>query len=182
MDVSPQANNSRIEYMIQLKPLLLIIVLSITSPTLEAKKRCKPLLAKLQNIQAMQRHGYSAKQGISLRNREDKARKNWWQCENGGGKQKKKTSKKNNRKTASHQAKKNTANNQSIKAGTPFKTNNSIVIKSKYQGEKKRAWLAFYQQPKRCQRPKNLQAFAYCSENKQQQQSGFEQKYSRESK
>ena len=75
MDVFPSANYSRIEYMVQLKTLLLIVVFSIASPTLEAKKRCKPLLAKLQNIQAMQRHGYSATQGIRLRNSEEKARK-----------------------------------------------------------------------------------------------------------
>lgn len=182
MDVFPSANYSRIEYMVQLKTLLLIVVFSIASPTLEAKKRCKPLLAKLQNIQAMQRHGYSAKQGISLRNREDKARKNWWQCENGSGKKKQKSSKKNQRKTVSYSTEKSNANRKAIKAGTPFKTNNSIVIKSKYQGEKKRAWLAFYQQPKRCQRPKNLSVFAFCSEDKQTQRAGFEQEYSHKGK
>jgi len=182
MDAFPQANYSRTEYMVQLKPLLLIAVFSITSPTLEAKKRCKPLLAKLQNIQAMQRHGYSAKQGLSLRSREDKARKNWWQCENGSGKKKKKTTKKSQRKTASYSTEKSSVNRKIIKAGTPFKTSNTIVIKSKYQGEKKRAWLAFYQQPTRCQRPKNLSVFAFCSENKQTQRAGFEQKYRHESK
>jgi len=66
---------------------------------------------------------------------------------------------------------------RTLKAGTPFKTSHAIVLKSKYQGDKKRAWLAFYQQPKRCQQPKSLQVFALCSEDKQTQRISFEQKY-----
>ncbi len=174
------------------KYLLLIVVFAIISPISEAKKRCKPLLDKLHNIQTMQRHSYSAKRGESLRNREDKARKNWWQCENSSAKKKKKTTKKRADKTANSNTKVKNVNGKNvnrknvnikkIRAGTPFKTSNSIVIKSKYQGDKKRAWLAHYQQPKKCQRPKNLSVFAFCSEDKQTQQAGFEQKYSQKSK
>ncbi len=169
------------------KYLLLIVVFAIISPISEAKKRCKPLLEKLHNIQAMQRHSYSAKRGTSLREREDKARKNWWQCENSRAKKQKKATKKSATKTASSNTKTNNTNgknvnSQKIRAGTPFKTSNSIVIKSKYQGDKKRAWLAHYQQPKKCQRPKNLSMFAFCSEDKQTQRLGFEQEYSQKNK
>jgi len=48
-----------------------------------AKAKCKPYLEKLQNIQALQRQGYSLKRGNSLRKREQAAREKWWQCEQG---------------------------------------------------------------------------------------------------
>ncbi len=159
--------------MLQLKCLLLLAMLLLISPPLLAKKRCKALLEKLHNVQALQRNGYSSKQGNSLRVREDKARDKWWQCEKGHTKQKKKSG---NKKSSTTINKKKTKSKK-IKAGTPFKTQNAIVIQSKYQGNKKHAWLKFYQQPKRCQRPKSLSEFAFCSEDKQAQRLNFEKSY-----
>ena len=155
------------------KIIALLISVFLITPICEAKKRCKPLLEKLHNIQAMQRSGYSSKRGISLRSKEDKARDKWWQCEQGKGlktKNKKKKTAKKKRKTKSSKKK-------DIAAGTPFKTNNQIVIKSKYQGVKKQAWLNFYQPPPKCSRPKSLAIFASCSEDKQLQRRNFEQEY-----
>jgi len=166
--------------MIQLKFIFLIsliIILFVVSPISAAKKRCKPLLEKLHNIQAMQRNGYSSKRGTSLRVREDNARDHWWKCEQGRGK-KNKNKKKQSNETVSYRSKIKSVKGKKMVASTPFKTSNAIVIKSKYQGEKKQAWLAFYQQPTQCQRPKNLQVFAFCSEDKQTQRVVFEQKYS----
>ncbi|MBL0709622.1 MAG: hypothetical protein JJV99_01195 [Colwellia sp.] len=159
------------------KCIYLIIFICFFSSTSEAKKRCKPLLDKLHNIQAMQRSSYSFKRGLSLRAREDKARNQWWQCEKGQN-HKKKTKKKSGKVSKNIHHKKSTKTKSlKIKAGTPFKTSNAIVIKSKYHGDKKRAWLKFYQQPSRCQRPKNLSVFAYCSENKQKQRMNFDKGY-----
>jgi len=159
------------------KCLLLIIIIFLLIPTAQAKKRCKPLLEKLQNIQALQRHGYSAKRGLSLRAREDKARDKWWQCEKSSGKKQKKSNKKYQGKTVGVKSKLSKTKRKALSAGSPFKTTSAIVIKSKYQGNKKQAWLAYYQQPMRCQRPKNLPVFASCSENKRTQRLAFEQKY-----
>ena len=167
------------------KCILLIIITFLFTPTAQAKKRCKPLLEKLQNIQALQRHGYSAKRGLSLRAREDKARDKWWQCEKSGGKKQRKSNKKYQNKTVRVNTKfkveKSNAKRKTLNAGSPFKTTSAIVFKSKYQGNKKQAWLTFYQQPSRCQRPKSLQAFALCSENKRTQRLAFEQKYNQKS-
>ncbi len=164
-----------------IKLTFIVVLLLLFSPTIEAKKRCKPLLEKLHNIQAMQRNGYSSSRGASLRGREDKARDRWWQCETGRNKSKnkKKSKKKATSKKSGYRRNVKSIKNKRIKAGTPFKTSNTIVIKSKYQGDKKRAWLAFYEQPKRCQQPKNLQIFAFCSENKQTQRKGFEKEYNK---
>lgn len=170
--------------MYRLKFVPLIIVLLLISPVTAAKKRCKPLLEKLHNIQALQRSGNSSKRSISLRNREDKARDNWWQCEQGRSKKtKKKEKKKRDSKTASYPTKgKNTKTkspkSRKITASTPFNTSHAIVIKSKYQGDKKRAWLRYYQQPNQCIRAKSLSVFAACSENKQTQGAEFEKQYS----
>ncbi|PCH97195.1 MAG: hypothetical protein COB83_02765 [Gammaproteobacteria bacterium] len=157
-----------------IKLVIFISALLVFTPVSEAKKRCKPLLEKLHNIQAMQRNGYSSQRGVSLRAREDKARDKWWQCEQGrGGKNKKKVKKKSKKQSAVY--KKNKQMN--IPAGTPFKTNNAVVIKSKYQGSKKQAWLKYYQQPAQCNRPKSLAVFASCSEDKQTQRIDFELEY-----
>jgi len=156
--------------------LFIVITMLLFPQVSEAKKRCKPLLEKLHNVQAMQRSGYSTQRGDSLRAREDKARDKWWQCETGKSKKLSKKKKKKS-KALSSSSKIKHSKNKVIKAGTPFKTNRVVVIKSKYQGDKKRAWLGFYQQPIQCQQPKSLQVFAFCSENKQAQQTMFEQKY-----
>ena len=165
----------------QLKFVMILIACFLILPVAEAKKRCKPLLKKLHNIQALQRSAHSAQRGLSLRNREDKARNKWWECENSSGKNKnkpkKKSKKKNGRETASVSAQLKRKKGKKITAGTPFKTSNAIVIKSKYQGEKKQAWLKYYQKPNKCILPKSLSIFAYCSENKLIQQAGFEKQY-----
>ncbi|WP_019027148.1 hypothetical protein [Colwellia piezophila] len=170
--------------MLYLMVLLFILPLS---PATEAKKRCKPLLKKLHNIQALQRNGYSLKRGQSLRRKEDKARKLWWQCEHSAvvKVKKKKRRKKSNKqksslvKNTSHKATKKNPSLYRPKKLVSFNQSSAIVIKSKYQGVKRQAWLLFYQQPSKCQRPKNLSEFAYCHEKKRQQQSVFEQGYRR---
>jgi hypothetical protein len=165
--------------------LVLIIIMILVFPSITlAKKRCKPLLEKLHRVQALQRKPYSAQKGISLRNREDKARDLWWQCENGSSKTKKKINKKKKQQNKKSRTKgnyfsrttkvKNKKNNVVI----PFKTSNAIVIKSKYKGDKQVAWLTFYQQPSQCIQPKKLSVFAFCSENKQAQRADFEKYYS----
>ena len=160
--------------------LILIITLLLFTSVSEAKKRCKPLLEKLHDIQAMQRNSYSSQRGVSLRTKEDKARDKWWQCEQGRGRKAKKKTK-SKAKGKSNNSQSRTKNKQNlpveISAGSPFKTNNVIVIKSKYQGNKKQAWIKFYQQPTQCNRPKSLSVFAFCSEDKQAQRSDFEQEY-----
>lgn len=172
--------------MLKHKFLLIVIIIFVFSPLALAKKRCKPLLEKLHRAQALQRKPYSAKQGVSLRNREDKARELWWQCENGSNKAKKKTEKAKKVKKAKQKKtvkKRNyvsrtaTMTNKKKKVVIPFNTSNAIVIRSKYQGEKKQAWLQFYQQPSKCIQPKKLSVFAFCSEDKQVQRADFEKYY-----
>jgi hypothetical protein len=151
--------------------------LSLFTSISEAKKRCKPLLEKLHNIQAMQRSGYSSQRGLSLRSKEDKARDKWWECEQGRGEKTKHKTKSKSKKGSKNKNVKHHTTDIKISAGTPFKTNNVIVIKSKYQGHKKQAWLNFYQQPTQCNRPKSLAVFASCSEDKRTQRLNFEQQY-----
>ena len=167
--------------MSQLTCVLFVIMCFVFTPTVTAKKRCKPLLEKLHKVQALQRSGYSKNKGMSLRKREDKARDKWWQCENGKVKSKKKSKRKPKKKSNTHKSanriKTKIINMNKSGEATPFKTNNAIVLKSKYHGEKKQAWLIFYQQPKQCGRPKNLAIFAFCSEDKQMQRVKFEKSY-----
>ena len=153
----------------------------------------------------MQRKGYSLKRGETLRNNEDKARKIWWSCENSSlatfnekyGSAKKKAKKKKVKKTkvskpkitkpklfkvsnysTNNNPKYTTTNKQNItSAGTTFTQHSAIVIKSKFQGDKQIAWLEYYQKPSKCHHPKTLGVFAYCNEDKLQQQNQFSKEY-----
>lgn len=158
------------------------------STVVQAKKRCKPFLEKLHKVQALQRSGYSLKRGQSLRAKEDKARDKWWQCEHmslakfkakNGGKNKKK--KKGKKKKTSKYANKKVSNKKSqlyaSKSLATFNQGSAIVVKAKYQGDKRLAWSQFYQRPSKCITPKSLSVFAYCNENKLLQQSQFDQEY-----
>jgi hypothetical protein len=49
-----------------------------------------------------------------------------------------------------------------------------LIIKSRYQGKQLQAWLLYYQQPKKCLRPKTTKQFAFCVENRINQQLAFE--------
>ena len=160
------------------KGLLLVVILIvqvITISSSQAKARCKPLLQKLQNIQAMQRHGYSLKKGISLRKREDKAREKWWQCEQGRGNQKTKKKVAKSKRPTAKLSGKNKPNKLAKVKPSDF-SGSSVIARQKYQGSELQQWLKFYQQPKQCQRPKSLAIFADCAEDKQQQMHNFELK------
>jgi len=169
-------------------PLLILVIILSYSTSLQAKKRCKPFLEKLHKVQAQQRNSYSLKRGQSLRAKEDKARDKWWQCENMslakfkakyGGKNKK--GKKREKKNKSKYISKKENNKKSLsyvnKSIPTFNQGSAIVIKAKYQGEMRSAWSRFYQRPNKCISPKSLNVFAYCSEDKLQQQSQFERQY-----
>jgi hypothetical protein len=172
---------------------LFVLTLLFTSNA-NGKKRCKPFLEKLHNIQKMQRQGYSLKRGQNLRIKEDQARDKWWQCENISlakftkkqGK-KKKSSRKKTQKVATRTARVTIKTKSTKRAkvryisssNATFNKTSAIVVKSKYQGDKNSAWLVFYQKPTKCQRPKSFAVFAYCTENKREQQSLFEQAYNK---
>ena len=146
----------------------MLLVILLYSATVQAKKRCKPFLEKLHSIQSMQRQGHSLNRGKNLRVKEDKARDKWWQCEHSslakfkaqyGGKKKKNKkyeSKKIVRKS-SYYAKVNKVLSHPESSAASFNQSSAIVIKSKYEGDKLSAWLQFYQQPIKCQRPKNFE-------------------------
>jgi hypothetical protein len=160
-----------------MKIILLFIMLSLLSTSSFAgKKRCKPLLEKLQNIQAKQRSGYTARQGVSLQNRADKAREKWWRCENSSQytkSSKKKTKKKNVRK----KAKESNINPMPLKILKPFATSKAVVIQSRFKGKKQQAWLDYYEKPDKCKKVKSTKVFAFCMEDKTKQQQTFAQQY-----
>lgn len=165
----------------------------LLTSTAFAKKRCKPFLEKLHKVQATQRSAYSLKRGESLRAKEDKVRDQWWQCENSSlakfnakyGKNKKKKSKDKKLAKSKVKSKKTRGYNTKLtltpmdvtKSTTSFNQHSAIVIKSKYQGEKQLAWLAYYQKPTKCHQPNTMSAFAFCHEHKRQQQSEFDKAY-----
>jgi len=165
------------------KLVIVICFIMIFSSAAEAgKKRCKSLLEKLHTIQVQQRQGYSAKKGISLQVRAEKVRDKWWRCENTSKYSQSKHKKKQKKqvkpsKAINKRVKTNTYTSNSHKVIKPFVTSQAIVIKSRFKGKKQQAWLNYYQQPKKCNRAKTTQVFAFCVENKAKQQEEFVRQY-----
>lgn len=153
--------------------LVFIITLSLlfTQASYAGKKQCQPYLEKLRNIQSQQRHGYGVKKGKSLKNREAKARKKWWQCEQG----KLKLAKKSKKKSKQKKLPMNLSSIHKLTKVKSFGVSGPLVVKSRYQGKKLQLWLAYYQQPKNCSRPKTTKQFVFCVEDKQAQEIAFEQ-------
>lgn len=150
-----------------------------------AKKRCKALHDKLYHIQALQRQGYSLKKGQSLRAREDKARKKWWQCENSSYKSTKKVASNQHKRKKSQRSRSNTATStkkhkhqrKAVFVASPFSRVKSIELSSSFTGVKQYAWLDFYKKPSQCHKPSSLAIFAFCSEDRLKQQAYFERSY-----
>lgn len=154
---------------------LFISVLFGFTPDLSAKEACKKHLNKLHKIQDKQRKGHSLKSSNELNQQETAAIKEWRKCENTTIDKKKKKKKKNNTVTPiKNSTSKLITDNNTRSTLYNFET---IIVKEKYEGEKKFAWLNFYQQPGKCKQPKDLHVFAFCAEDKQNQQTSFEQSY-----
>lgn len=148
------------------------------------KKHCQGYRNKLGNVQAQQRQSNSNKRSLSLANKEDKARKTWWQCETGKLKPKlKKKSKKKKLKQKKISAPKpikmlaKQMPDTPLKPLMPFAGEQPVELRSSDQYKKLQAWLAFYQPAKMCARPKSTQQFAACVEDKRRQQAEFENSY-----
>ncbi|NQZ80621.1 MAG: hypothetical protein HRT52_06345 [Colwellia sp.] len=157
--------------------LIFLLICLLVSPVHAGKKHCQPYLKKLHTIQSLQRQGHSLKSSNSLNKRENKARDKWWQCEQG-----KLPVKRKNKSKKKNKVKKSKINplfdlDSSDKKITPFATQKSLTFKGRFQGDKQFSWLKYYQQPKVCIRPKTTKKFAYCMENKLEQQSIFEKEY-----
>jgi hypothetical protein len=155
-----------------------------SSLVLAGKKHCQSYREKLNNIQTQQRQANSHKRSNSLAVRENKARENWWHCENGKlnkkPKQKKKVKYKNTTKAIKEAAISERNINKSkvgqVRSSAPTQ---SIVMREKYQEKQLQAWLKFYQPEKRCLRPKSMKIFAACIEDKRRQKAEFEKSYLR---
>ena len=156
---------------------LLIGVLFIVSfESYGAKQQCAVLLEKLQNIQSQQKQGQPFKSSIKLREKENVARKKWWDCEKNKVKPKTKDKVKSKKKKKSIKLKKSY---KPLNTDTPqvFSSNQPIVVKGRFSGEKQLHWLLYYKRPAECAKPKTTQVFAFCIENKTEQQSKFEEEY-----
>jgi hypothetical protein len=153
------------------------IMLTFSYESYAGKKECQSYADKLRNVQSQQRQGHGLKRSEKLNKQEKVARKKWWQCERGLLKKVKSNHKKKQRNIAIniHQPLSATFS-RDVKKGSskPFQTSAPVVIKSRYQGKKLQAWLKYYQQPKKCVRPKTTRQFAYCVENRRTQQLAFE--------
>ena len=167
--------------------LTLSLTLLCFSTTSESKSSCTKHLNKLHLIQAKQRLGHSLPRSNTLNQQEAKTRNLWWQCENSPAKNKKSPKKylaktKNKKQaiqqtTLKHNSSLLTHKYQRQKSNTPFKSSSAIVIKEKFAGKKKYAWLKYYRQPDQCIKPKTLAIFAFCVEDRQTQQGYFEKIY-----
>jgi hypothetical protein len=161
--------------------IALILIATLNSDLVSAKSSCDKYAHKVNQQQAKQRFGYSAKQGQKLDRQLDSARELWRRCENTPD-----ASQKKKRKRVTTVNKQGTIDNSqpltlpqstSRHTSSPFATSNAIVLSNKYQGNKLAQWQRFYQRPQQCARPKTTQIFAACLADREQQQTAFEQQY-----
>ncbi len=156
-----------------------LLCLCVSVSVFAGKRRCKVLFDKMHGIQVQQRNGYSVKKGISLQKRADNAQVKWWRCENTLNKgyvgKKKASSRKKNKRKIKITKSSSIKINKRVKP--VFSDAKIVVIKSRFHGLKQQAWLDYYQQPERCRHPKNSQVFAFCVENRMQQQQKFARQY-----
>jgi hypothetical protein len=160
------------------KVIFIGIALVLSQVSYAGKKQCQSYLEKLRNVQSQQKQGHSLKRGESLNKLEAKAIDIWWPFEQCNLKKAKRIKK----KKQSHKNKR--AKQRSLNVGSldytskvnanPFQTSAPLVLKSRFQGKKLQAWLLYYQQPKKCVRPKSTKQFAFCVENRREQQLAFE--------
>ena len=151
---------------------LILISFVVPSKVIAGKKVCLPYLAKLRNIQAQQRAGYSNKKGHLLAKKEQKSRDRWWQCEQGKLPKKKKNIKKKSIEKKLQVKKIKIPDNQNNAMNKPFTSN--LVIRAKFHGQQQQNWLDYYQKPEKCRKVKSTKMFAFCIEDKNRQQQLFE--------
>lgn len=146
------------------------------------KQQCQKYRKKLDNIQAQQRQANSLNRSNTLAERESKARKIWWQCETGTLKSAS-NKKKKFKNTSIKKPKKLKIepiafqSNQVNTALMPFYSHGMKEQHGLYEGDKLKAWLLYYRPEKKCLRPRSMQQFAACAEDKRVQQRQFEKVY-----
>jgi hypothetical protein len=159
---------------IYFKVIFIGITIILSQVSYAGKKQCQTYLDKLRNVQSQQKQGHSLKRAESLNKQESKARKIWWQCEQGYLKNKKLSTKKKQKTTKRQRISSNTLTDISKVIVKPFQMTAPLVVKSHYQGKQLQAWLLYYRQPKKCSRSKTTKQFAFCVEDRRNQQRAFE--------
>lgn len=155
---------------------LIIILLTLFAYPwqLLAANKCQSYRDKLDQIQIKQKQGHSAKKSVSLQEQEKKAWQKWMACKQG---KLPSTTKKTTKKVADEVVTQAPKKFIPVNTGAPFQSKQALVIKGAYQGIKQQAWLDFYQPLKKCKKPKNTQEFAFCLDDKENQQEKFEAQY-----
>lgn len=151
----------------------ILILLFTLSTSAFAKKACQAYRESLQNIQAQQRQGHSAKQSARLQERERKAWQKWQDCKK--GKLSKKTKRKSKTRYVASPLKASEIEIVSLKQGSAFNTQQGVRMKADFTGADQQAWLDYYQMPKQCRKPKTTQQFAFCMEDREKQKLVFSQ-------
>lgn len=144
------------------------------------KKHCKQYHVKLMNIQSQQKSFYTQKAGERLAKKEDKARKKWWDCEQGKLFAPRTSKKAHNARSVTQResSKKTQSSLASTQNSQPFKTSQPITINSEFTGRKQREWIAYYQTPEQCMQPENYKVFVWCVEFKKTKSKAFNESYS----
>lgn len=142
--------------------VLILLPLFISSPAI-AQQDCTQAMENLKNHQKIMRKGYSATQGEKLRNKERKLFDAYQTClKFPASHSTRRTSEARNGKK-----KQKTTSTFNYSDAPQIKwQNKSLSFRGKFSGEKQKAWLRYYKQPKQCGKPKSLQVFAWCTEHK----------------
>ena len=131
--------------------ILITIGLLIVSNQTFAKSKCEREWNDLKNVQSEMRHRSTER----LRDEEHYRHNEYQNCRKGKNKKSKTYKTKTKHKKTAY--KKHSYATYSTKNIT-----NTVSLKGKFKDEKQDAWIQYYDKPKECLFPKNIQEFSKC--------------------
>jgi hypothetical protein len=144
---------------------LMTIGLLIVSNQIFAKSKCESEWNALKNVQSQLRH----KSTEYLRKKEHRKHDEYQKCRKGKNKKSKSYKTTSNQKTA---YKKYSYSNYPTKNIT-----NKVSLKGKFKDEKQDAWIQYYDKPKECILPKNIQVFSRCLSKRDEEAKKFDMEW-----
>ncbi len=147
--------------------ILITIGLLIMSNQVFAKSKCEQEWKALKSVQSQLRH----KSTEYLRKKEHKKHDEYQNC---------RKAKKNKSKSSKT---KNSHKSQTIykKYNSPKSLNtnitNTVALKGKFSDEKQDAWIQYYDKPKECILPKNIQVFSRCLSERDEEAKKFDMEW-----
>lgn len=148
-----------------LKILITISLLIVSNQTF-AKSKCEREWNDLKSVQSQMRHRSTE----YLRDQERYRHKEYQDCRKGKDKKSKTYKTKTKHKKTSYKK-------HSYVKYSPKNITNTVSLQGKFKDEKQDAWIQYYDKPKECILPKNIQVFSRCLSERDEEAKKFDMEW-----